>query len=271
MGKDGDNRKAEVGLNPNENGFFEGSNDFDSEGTGGSIVSPNYKVIFWPRLDSSWFDEEGHCTCNWDVSLLLDYTSTKEREFTLCMVDMVDCDRRSLGNVFAMFVKNDRIPIMISVEATNAILKDHKVGATLVNEVWIERRGFEESGFFAGMDMQESGETEIWSSIDEVYYNDEEGFWPRLDSSWFNEEGYYTSNQDTKLLLDHKSEKYRDFSLCKIDMIDIEKKHCGDVYALFISNDIIPIFVSEEAANKILEDPEAGAILAYNLWFDRHR
>lgn len=61
----------------------------------------------------------------------------------------------------------------------------------------------------------------------------------------------------------------RNFTLYKTEVYAPgETKWC---YFLLIAEDEFPIVITEEFANKIMQNPEVGRDVAFNHWFDRWR
>ena len=68
------------------------------------------------------------------------------------------------------------------------------------------------------------------------------------------------------------SSEKRGYTLYKTSTIGINREYSKlYVYFMMIQEDNLPLFITEEAAQQILNDPEKGERLAYNRWFDRYR
>ena len=90
-------------------------------------------VTYLPELNADSFDERGYCTVCMDTELVLEHKGTDHSSrFLLCRMDRINADRTCHDLVYALFVHEDRIPILISDETAEQIMKDPKVGEDLV-------------------------------------------------------------------------------------------------------------------------------------------
>lgn len=78
--------------------------------------------------------------------------------------------------------------------------------------------------------------------------------------------GFYDVYQlmEVKSVIPHLK---RNFALYKSRVLEGE----NTVYYLLLSEDKFPVIISEEYAKEILEDPEKGVDLAFNIWLTRYR
>ena len=53
--------------------------------------------------------------------------------------------------------------------------------------------------------------------------------------------------------------------------INANRTCCDLVYALFVHGDCIPILISDETAEQIMNNPKVGEDLVFNVEMDRHR
>lgn len=88
-----------------------------------------------------------------------------------------------------------------------------------------------------------------------------------------NEDRRCTVCGDVEELLAYAGSEGRHYALCRIRELDDVSRHTSNnwVYMLFIEDDMYPIVITEKCAKSILENPEEGATLAFNRWFDRYR
>ena len=90
-------------------------------------------ITYIPELDADSFDGRGYCTVCMDIKLVLKHERTDHsRRFLLCRMDRINANRTCQDMVYALFVHGDCIPILISDETAEQIMKDPKVGEDLV-------------------------------------------------------------------------------------------------------------------------------------------
>ena len=86
---------------------------------------------------------------------------------------------------------------------------------------------------------------------------------------------YLTCCNDVIKLMEVKSKVphalLSSFTLYRINTIDSEETSCGFTYILTTPDDQFPVVITEETANKILEDPKIGYSLMWNHWFKRYK
>ena len=92
----------------------------------------------------------------------------------------------------------------------------------------------------------------------------------------FKTDDFATCCGDVRELLYHEGNlSEHTFSVCKAVVYE-DAEHRSRitdnwVYMLIVKGDNYPIIITEECAKSILENPEKGKTLAYNLHFDRYR
>ena len=90
-------------------------------------------VTYVPELDADSFDGRGYCTVCMDTELVLEGKKTDHSSsFLLCRMNRINANRTCYDKVYALFVHGDCIPILISDEAAEQIMKNPKVGQNLV-------------------------------------------------------------------------------------------------------------------------------------------
>lgn len=83
-----------------------------------------------------------------------------------------------------------------------------------------------------------------------------------------------TCSNDVIELLSYKaaSNTGRNYTLCKVLQKGLKNtQNISWVYMLILKDDEFPIVITKEYAKTILESPDIGAKLAYNVWMNRYR
>ena len=87
------------------------------------------------------------------------------------------------------------------------------------------------------------------------------------------EKEYLTVCRDVEKIMKFKG-KYADsrvISLCKTIAVDCDRNCYEDVYFLKYEGDDLPIILTKEAAEEIIENPDSGVNLVNMRWFDRYK
>ena len=88
-----------------------------------------------------------------------------------------------------------------------------------------------------------------------------------------------TGNGEPIRIFSYNCSKCTSYSLYKTFLLDSNNKFIGEIPAYYMliynnlpcSSDKFPLILSEELVKQIINNPEEGSNIAYNIWMNRNR
>lgn len=92
------------------------------------------------------------------------------------------------------------------------------------------------------------------------------------ESIYSIEDGVRTCNGDVVELISYQcpDHRWRSYKLYKIELVGSTQKNAW-AYVILMKDDKYPVIITEDLAQKIIDDPEEGGKLAYSIWMSRYR